>query len=245
MKRWTWPGIFAAMMAMPGAAHAVGIEGDEASSRRAQVGVGTGWDQVGGYGQDGYAFAEIGGEYEARIWKRLTLRGAASLRQDLANYNQALQDWRQSHTAAVAAQLTLGWDWPRIHASVGSWIYGAARDRKRFRLGFLPLLVARLRFGHQDGWNVQVRLVDGSPFTAEGAAALRVMLALAPRGRHRIASGLYTTLGEKVIGPTAIDEILLPRPWMGAKAIRVGASVGTDWSYATRFELLLHGGLVF
>ena len=88
----------------------------------------------------------------------------------------------------------------------------------------------RLRVGSLDGWHFNLRLLDGAPFTAEGGGpGLRLHLGLPPRGRHRLAGGVYTSLGEKVVGLSFADEIdlrLTSQRRLGRPSIRVGRQRG-------------------
>jgi hypothetical protein len=226
-------------------ARAVGLEGPGDASRRLQVGLGAGVDRVSGYGQDTYPFAEVSASAEALVWKRLSVGLAFSARGDLADYNDPLGRWRGNPGAAIAAQLFVGYDGPRFHISVGPWLYGAKRDRPSFRLSALPYGVVRLRIGHLDRWHFSLHILDGAPFTAEGGAlGVRLLLGLPVMGRSRAAAGVYTTLGEKVAGVTAVDEITGAGP--GGSALRLGVLLGTDLEHvSSRPELTVFGGLAW
>ena len=108
----------------------------------------------------------------------------------------------------------------------------------------------RLRVGSLDGWHFNLRLLDGAPFTAEGGGpGLRLHLGLPPRGRHRLAGGVYTSLGEKVVGLSVTDEIDLRQTSqhrLGRPSLRVGAFTWARTS-ATRAgpEIMLFGGLIW
>jgi hypothetical protein len=231
---------------LPGvrSAGAVGLDGPAAADSRLGLGLGTGWDQVGGLGRDGFPFVEAFAHGDWRAWRWLYLGGAATTRGDLANYNFALERWRGG-SPAVAAQALVGYDGPRFHLSAGSWFYGSRREGRPFRPALLPYGVLRLRAGALDRWHFNLRLVDGAPFTADGGGTgLRLQLAAPPRGRHRLAAGVYTSLGEKVVGITASDEIEGLALARGA-ALRVGGLLGTDLGHATRPELTLFAGLTW
>ena len=130
----------------------------------------------------------------------------------------------------VALQGLVGYDGRSFHISAGSWFYASARDRGRYHAAFLPYGVLRLRVGSLDGWHFNLRLLDGAPFTAEGGGpGLRLHLGLPPRGRHRLAGGVYTSLGEKVVGLSVADEIDLrqtSRHRLGRPSLRVGGVTG-------------------
>ena len=215
---------------------AVGLDGSGLVDRRATVTIGGGLDRVGGYAQDTYPLAEVGGSYEAVVWKRLTLGVAASFRLDLDDYNDALGRWRHQRSPALAVQAWVGYDGPGFHISAGPWLYGAARERPNFWATVLPYGVLRLRFGHQDSWHFNVHVADGAPFTAEGAAlALRLMVGAPVRGRHRMSGGLYTSIGETTVGLAFTDEIAGAGP-LGT-SLRWGGTVGTDLGMPSRPEL--------
>jgi hypothetical protein len=109
----------------------------------------------------------------------------------------------------------------------------------------LPYGFVRARFGRSDGWHVNVRVADGTPFTAGGGGlAFRLMLG-APEWRgHRLTGGLYTSIGEKTLGLTWSDE----RPDLGpaGTAVRWGGLLGCDLDQGvTRPELSGFVGLVW
>jgi hypothetical protein len=145
----------------------------------------------------------------------------------------------------VAAQLTLGYDGPGLHVSAGPWLYGNSRDNRRFRPALLPYGVVRLRAGSLDRWHFNLRLVDGAPFTAEGAGpGVRLLLGAPPRAGHRMAGGLYTSLGEKTVGLAFTDELAERGP--AGTSLRWGALLGTNWDNAlARPELTGFAGLVW
>jgi len=234
-----------ALAAAPPAALAVGLEGAEAADLRLGVGLGAGWDQVGGIGRDAYPFVETFAHGDARIWRGLAVGGAVTVRGDLANYNFALERWR-GRSAGLAAQLAVGYDGPAFHLSVGPWLYGDGRDGRDLRPAFVPWGVIRLRVGHLDGWHVNLRIVDGAPYTAEGGGTgVRVQLAAPPRGRHRLAGGLYTSVGEKTVGVMVSDELALGGGGP-ARGVRLGGMLGTDYGYlGARPELTVFAGLVW
>jgi hypothetical protein len=240
-----------------GAARAVGLEGAADQQRRVGGGLAAGWDHVGGVGRDSFPFVEGYGHGDARLWRGLVGGAALSLRRDLGDYNHALERWRGGSTG-VALQLALGFESPRFHASAGPWLLGDNRDGRAFRLWALPFGVLRLRFGHLDRWHVNVRLIDGAPYTAEaGGPGFRLQIAPPPRGRHRLSFGVYTSLGEKVAGLAVTDEIagLMdaggPAGWLGSlgrpgSTLRVGGLLGTAIGHAgTRPELTLFAGVVY
>jgi hypothetical protein len=240
--------VFAAAAALPltapaGPARAVGLEGPAAAAQRLGGGLATGWDQVSGVGRDAFPFVEAYGHGDARLWRWLVGGAALSLRRDLGDYNYALERWRGGSTG-VALQLAVGFESARFHASLGPWLLGDNRDGRDFRLFVLPFGVLRLRFGDLDRWHVNVRLIDGAPYTAEaGGPGFRVQVAPPPLGRHRLGFGVYTSLGEKVAGLALTDEIagLLP-----GSALRVGGLLGTAIGHGgARPELTLFGGLVY
>jgi hypothetical protein len=224
---------------------AVGLEGPEDVTHRLGVGTGAGWDQVGGIGRDAYPFAEIFAHGDARVWRWLVVGGAVTARGDLADYNFALGRWRGTSTG-LAAQLVVGYDGPAFHLSAGPWLYGDSRDRRGFRPTFSPWGVIRLRAGHLDRWHFNLRILDGAPYTAEGGGTgVRLQLAPPPRGHHRLAGGLYTSLGEKTVGVIFSDEIAVGG-WWSASALRLGAMLGTDVGYfGARPELTTFAGLVW
>lgn len=226
-------------------AFAVGLDGPADRERRFQAAVGAGADRVSGYGQDTYPFAELASSAEAVVWRRLSLGGALTARWDLGDHNDALGRWRGGQSAALAAQLFLGYDGPRFHLSVGSWLYGARRQRPEFRLAVLPYGVVRMRVGHLDRWHFKLHILDGAPFTAEGGAlGVRLLLGAPVWGRHRASAGLYATLGENTLGLAASDEIAGLGPY--GSALRVGGLLGTDLeSPGTRPELTLYCGLAW
>ena len=145
----------------------------------------------------------------------------------------------------MAAQALVGYDGSYFHVSAGSWFYGDTRDGRRFRPAFLPYGVLRLRAGHLDRWHVNLRLIDGAPFTADGGGTgVRVQLGAPPLGAHRLAAGLYTSVGEKTAGLAVSDEIG-DVDLVGGGAIRLGGLLGTDLGHPGRLELTLFGGLVW
>jgi hypothetical protein len=226
-----------------GSAFAVGLDGPQAADRRIEMAVGAGFDHVGGYGRDLYPFLEIAAQAEFRLWKHLDLGGGYGVRQDLDDYNYALGHWRGRNSPALVARVFAGYDGPSFHLSVGPWLYGSRRDRAQFRATVLPFGVLRLRAGHLDRWHVLVRLADGVPFTAEGGLALRVLLAAPPRGAHRLAAGVYTTVGENVAGLTCTDEVSGLGPT--GVALRLGASLGLDVVHTSRPEAMVLTGLTW
>lgn len=232
-------------LASPMPAAAVGLDGPADASRRLKFSLGAGADRVSGYGQDTYPFAEIAAAGEAVVWRRLSLGGALSMRWDLGDYNDALGRWRGGQRAAIAAQLFVGFDGPRFHLSVGPWLYGTKRQRPDFRLAVLPYGVLRMRIGHLDRWHFNLHVLDGAPFTAEGAAfGVRLMLGAPVWGRHRPNGGVYTTIGENTLGLAVTDEIAGAGPY--GTALRVGGLLGTDLERAaTRPELTLFAGLAW
>jgi hypothetical protein len=227
------------------AAHAVGLDGPESAVRRATVDFGAGLDRVGGYGQDTYSFVEVSGSAEARVWKRLVLGGAASVREDVNVYNDALSEWRGRPSSALAMQAFVGYDGPSFHLSAGPWLYGAKRDRPRFNASVLPYGFLRVRFGRSEGWHVNVRVADGTPFTAAGGGlAFRLMLGAPAWRGHRLTGGLYTSIGEKTIGLTWTDELADIGP--AGTAVRWGGLLGCDLDQGfTRPELTGFLGLVW
>jgi hypothetical protein len=224
---------------------AVGLDGPDSSVRRATVDLGTGLDRVGGYGQDTYSFVELSASGEVRAWKRLVVGAAVSVREDVSAYNDALAEWRGRASTGLAAQAFVGYDGSHFHASAGPWLYGAKRDRPRFRATVLPYGFLRLRFGRTDGWHVNVRIADGTPFTADGGGlALRLMLGAPVWRGHRLTGGLYTSIGEKTIGLTWADE--LPERGPAGTALRWGGLLGYDLDRGiTRPELTGFVGLVW
>lgn len=225
-------------------AFAVGLEGAEDADLRLGVGLGAGWDQVGGIGRDAYPFVEMFAHGDARLWRRLAVGGSVTVRGDLADYNFALARWR-GRSGGLAGHLAVGYDGPAFHFSAGPWIYGDGRDGRDFRAAFLPWGVIRLRAGHLDRWHFNLRILDGAPYTAEGGGTgVRVQLAAPPRGRHRLAGGLYTSLGEKTVGITFSDEIT--GGGCGEPGWRIGGMLGTDYGYfAARPEVMVFAGLVW
>jgi hypothetical protein len=239
-----WRLALLAVALAPGVAHAVGLDGPAQAERRLGASVGAGWDHVGGVlGRDGFAFFEVSGHADARIAGPFAIGGSLSFRRDAADYNFALARWRGG-ASGIAAQLTAGYDGPVFHLSAGPWLYGDNRDGRRFRAALLPL-VLRLRIGDLDRWHFNLRLADGAPFTAEGAAlGLRVLVGAPPRGRHRLKGGLYTSPGEQTFGLAVFDEIAAAA-W-GDAALRLGLLLGTDYGQlGRRPELTFSAGLVW
>jgi hypothetical protein len=234
----------AALALAPGPAAAVGVEGAAGAHRRAGVGLGAGVDQVGGYGQDRHPFLEAFGHLEGRVWRGLFLGGLLSYRQDADDYNFALQRWRGRRAPALSAQLLVGYDGGSFHLAAGPWLYGSSRGRDSFRASLLPFGVLRLRVGNLDRWHVNLRVADGAPFTSEGGAlGARLMVGAPARGRHRLAAGLYTSIGEKTVGVALSDEIAGAGP--GGLALRVGGLLGTDLDHSGRPEVTAFCGLVW
>jgi hypothetical protein len=200
---------------------------------------------VGGIGRDAYPFAETFAHGDVRVWRWLVVGGGVTMRGDLGDYNFALARWR-GRSAGLAAQVAVGYDGPAFHLSAGSWLYGDGRDGREFRATFLPWGVIRLRAGHLDRWHFNLRFLDGAPYTAEGGGTgVRLQLGAPPRGRHRLAGGLYTSLGEKTVGVIFSDEITVGA-WLSASALRLGAMLGTDLGYlGARPELTTFAGLVW
>ena len=226
----------------------MGLEGPADAQNRFGVGLSQGMDQVGGHGRELYLFAETYLHAETRLWGGLYLGGAFSLRRDQSQYNYALERWRQGYPG-LAAQALVGYDARLFHISAGSWFYGSARDAGRFHAALLPYGVLRVRVGSLDGWHFNLRLLDGAPFTAEGGGpGLRLQLGLPPRGRHRVAGGVYTSLGEKVVGLSFTDEIdlrLNSQRRIGRPSIRLGANVGTDYGNPGRPEIMIFVGIIW
>ncbi len=230
------------LLASHGAAHAIGVDGPADATRRLGAAVGGGWDQVGGYGRDGYPYIELAAHGEALVWRRLTLGLAVTARGDFADYNFALERWRGG-SAGTMARFTVGYDRPRFHLSGGPWLYGDNRDGRAFRLAFLSYGVLRMRIGSLDGWHFALRLADGAPFTAEGAGlGLRLLLGAPARGRHRMQIGPYTSIGETTAGVAVVDEVAQV---LAGHTLRVGLLVGTDYFHAARPELSLFAGSVW
>lgn len=225
-------------------AHAVGVDGPAEATTRVGGGLGAGMDQVDGYGQDAYPYLEAYLHAETLVWRRLFVGGGLSYRQDAENYNYALDRWRGRRAPGLAAQLLVGYDGPSFHVSVGPWLYGSSRDRDGFRAGVMPFGVLRLRFGNLDRWHVKVQLADGAPFTsAGGSLGLRVMVGAPAIGRHRLAAGLYTSVGDKTVGLAFTDEVAGVGP--GGTTLRFGALLGTPLDNRGRLELTVFAGLVW
>jgi hypothetical protein len=228
----------------PEGAGAVGVEGSAAAEQRAGLGLGVGLDQVGGYGQDRHPFLEIAGHMEARVWRGLFVGGLLSYRQDADDYNFALERWRGRRAPALAAQLLVGYDGGSFHIAAGPWLYGSSRGRDSFRASLLPFGVLRLRVGNLDRWHVNLRIADGAPFTSEGGAlGARLMVGAPALGRHRLAAGLYTSIGEKAAGLAFSDEIAGAGP--GGLALRLGGLLGTDLDHGGRPEITAFCGVVW
>jgi hypothetical protein len=233
------------VLSVPSSAGAVGLDGPADAEQRLKVGFGAGADRVSGYGQDTYPFVELSAAGEALVWKRLSVGLAVSARWDLADYNDPLARWRGNNGAAVAAQLFVGYDGPRFHISAGPWFYGAKRQRPEFRASVMPYGVLRLRIGHLDRWHVNLHVLDGAPFTAEGAAlGARFVLGAPVWGRHRVTAGPYATIGEKVAGVAVSDEIA--GVGLRGSALRLSVLLGTDLERpTTRPEATAFAGLAW
>jgi len=233
-----------ALLAEPSPSHAVGLDGPAEAQERWGAGVGVGWDHVGGLGRDGYGFLELYAHGDARVWRRLVLGAAVSVRRDLFNHNYAL-DRLRGGASGVAAQLFVGYDGERFHLSVGPWLYGDDRDGRRFRATVVPYGALRLRIGSSDRWHVRFGLVEGRAYTAEGAGtAARLLVGAPPRGRHRVAAGLYTSIGENTAGIAIADEIAA----IGREGshVRWGALIGSDVTHlGSRPEVTAFCGLVY
>jgi hypothetical protein len=240
VRRLVW-----ALLLLPSPALAIGLEGPADADRRYGGGIASGWDQVGGIGRDAFPFAELFAHADARLWRGLAMGAALSVRGDFANYNFALERWRGASPGA-AAQLVLGYDGPTYHLSAGAWLLSDGRDGRSARPALLPWGVVRLRVGSLDHWHVNLRLIDGAPYTAEGGGTgLRLQLGAPPRGAHRMAAGLYTSLGEKTVGLSFSDEIARPLPGWQAD-VRFGGLLGTDYGHpGARPELTVFAGLVW
>jgi hypothetical protein len=228
---------------LPGAAGAVGLEGPAGAERRVGAGLALGVDQVGGFLRDAYPFLEVYGHADVRVWGGLVLGGAVSVRQDVAGYSFAVERWSGPKAPALAAQLLVGYDGEGFHLSVGPSLLSESRAG-RLRVGLLPYGVLRLRVGSLDGWHLNLRTLDGAPFTAEGGAAgLRLMVGAPEVRGHRLAAGLYSSLGENTLGLALSDELALGE---GATRLRLGGLLGTDLAhFAGRPEVTLFAGLVF
>ena len=214
------------------------MEGAPEANQRFGVGMAMGLDQVGGYAQDAYPFAEVYAQAETRLAGWLYLGASGSYRQDLNNYNHALGGFQDSQAAGLAAQTFIGYDGRGFHISMGPWLYGSSRRRPDFRLRVLPYGVLRLRFGSQSGWHGRVQLGDAAPFTASGGYSARFLLG-APRWRnHQGAAGLYTSIGEKVLGITAMDEVRCS----ASIGWRFGVSLGAVMDHPGRIEAAVFSG---
>ncbi|MDX2024546.1 MAG: hypothetical protein SF187_30170 [Deltaproteobacteria bacterium] len=235
--------ILAASLVILGArdARAVGLEGDEAATTRLGAGLAAGVDQVGGYAQDAYPFAEIYGHAETRVGRWLYLAAVGSYRQDINNYNHAVQSWRGQHAPAFALQTLIGYDGRRFHISMGPWAYGASRRRPDFRARVLPYGVLRVRFGQQSHWHGGLQVGDAAPFTASGGYSARFMMGAPAFGAHRGSAGIYTSIGEKVLGLTAMDEFRVA----AATDWRFGGSFGTMISHPGHIELAAFFGFIW
>jgi hypothetical protein len=234
-----------ALTLAPGpSARAIGLEGPGEADQRVGAGLAAGFDQVGGIGRDGFPFGEVFGHADLRLGRWLALGAGLSVRGDIADYNYALGRWR-GRSAAITAQVTLGYDGPRFHLSAGSWLFGNDRDGRDFRAALLPYGVVRLRAGSLDRWHFMLHIADGAPFTAEGAGTgVRLLLGAPPRGAHRLAAGAYTSLGEKTVGLAVTDELAGAGP--AGAALRVGGLAGVNWDNpGSRPELTMFAGLVW
>jgi hypothetical protein len=232
-------------MLLPGASEAVGLEGPAEADRRVGAGFALGLDQVGGYQRNAYPFLELYGHGELRVWRGLVIGGALSLRQDLADFSYALDRWSGGAAGpTVSAQIHLGYDGESFHLSVGPSLLTENRAGTRLRIGLLPYGALRLRVGSLDDWHVNLRVMDGAPFTAEGGGAgVRLMVGAPMLGGHRLAAGLYTSLGENTAGLALSDELALGQ---GTTRLRVGGMLGTELSaFALRPEVTLFAGLVY
>lgn len=221
---------------------AVGVEGNDNANTRLGLGFAAGADQVGGYAQDVYPFTEVYGHAETRVGRWVYLGAAGSYRQDLNNYNYALKQWRGHQAPAFALQTFVGYDGERFHISIGPWLYGASRRRPDFRARVLPYGVLRLRFGSLATWHGRLQIGDAVPFTAGGGYSARLMLGAPARGAHRGSAGVYTSIGEKVLGVTAMDEL---RPYASPVAWRFGGSLGAMMSHPGHVEASAFCGLVW
>ena len=244
--------MLAALALRTTSAGAVGLEGAGAADRRIGVGVGTGWDQVAGIGRDAYPFVELYAHADLRLPVGLALGAALGLRRDLADYNFALARWRHGSNG-IDAQLAIGYDGPAFHLSVGPALVGDSRNSSAFQVGILPLGTLRLRVGHQDGWNVGLRLLQNLPGAAGGGAiSARLDFGLRPTGLHRLRAGLYTSAAEATAGLAASDEFPIAAlgvspsgPLSQVSTIRLGCLLGSDLGHLTRPELTCSAGLLF
>jgi hypothetical protein len=228
-------------------AAAVGTEGPEEARTRFGAAIGGGFDAVDGFGADRFAFVEASAQAEARLRRWLDVGGAATLRQDVRDYDFALGATRARRTRAVAVQAFFGYDGPAFHLSVGPWLYGDGRYDDRFRADFAGWGVLRLRVGHLDRWHGTLSVLDGAPWTAAGAAtSVRLLVGPPPLrdGRHRLQVGPSFTIGEAVAGLFASDEIALA-PGALARALRVGGNLGAGHANLTRWEAMAFAGFVW
>ncbi|MEP6652652.1 MAG: hypothetical protein ABJA82_04810 [Myxococcales bacterium] len=224
---------------------AVGLEGDAAAGRRIGAGVGLGWDQVAGVGRDAYPFVELFVHADQRWRSGLTASGALSLRRDLDDYNFALARWR-SGSNGIDAHLAIGYDGPAWHLSAGPAVVGDNRGTDHFRLGLLPVGNIRLRIGHQDGWNVGVRLIDGEPSTAGGGSiSLRVDLGPPASAGHRPRAGIYASAAESTAGLSISDELATTVLGHAVSAVRLSCLVGADLGHFLRAELTCAAEVIF
>ena len=223
-------------------AWAVGVEGQSHATSRVGVGLASGVDQVGGYAQDAYPFAELYGHAETRLGGWVYLGAAGSFRQDLHNYNYALEQWRGERSPGVALQTFVGYDAERFHISVGPWLYGAGRRRPHFRARVLPYGTLRIRFGSLAAWHGGFQLGDAAPFTASGGYGARIMVGSPARRGHQPSAGIFTSIGEKVIGLIAVDEL---RSSGKSVAWRFGGSLGTMISHPAHVEAAGFCGVVW
>ena len=229
---------------LPGAAGAVGLEGPADADRRVGAGFAVGLDQVGGYLRDAYPFLEVYGHGELRVWRGLVMGGAVSVRQDVADYSHAVERWSGAGVPAVSAQVHVGYDGRSFHLSVGPSLLTEGRAGTRLRFGLLPYGALRIRVGSLDDWHVNLRVMDGAPFTAEGGGAgVRLMVGAPKLGGHRLAAGLYTSLGENTAGLALSDELDLGD---GTTRLRIGGMLGTELSaIVLRPEVTFFAGLVY
>ena len=236
----------ALMTMVPRPVRAVGLEGD-ASPRRIAIGLGLGWDNVGGVGHQGQLTSELWAQVEHRWRYGLALAGGLALRRDLYGYDFALSRGRGGSFGATMP-LSIGFDSRRFHLGIGPALTMEGRHGDRSEIALLPLGTLRLRVGTQDGWNVGVTLLEELPVaTGGGPIGARASLGL-PRLRdgRRVRVGAYLSAAEWTAGLSASHEWPRSIPcWAPMTALRIGLIVGSGLGRFGRIELGTTAAIVY